>query len=104
MPRRKYTTKQLMLMTNKERESICRCNCETKYCPFKKSLWKYREDGWCIAETYLHSKAWIEEDNQEISDILNDAKLEISRAKLRIKRYKALQKTINKELHKDEVH
>lgn len=90
----KYTTKELINMSNAEREEICKCRCEEKGCPFKKSLWKYREDGYCIADVYKRADRWIKMEHAEINHYLNA----IKKRKEMIKHYKKAKKVLDKEM------
>lgn len=90
----KYTTKELLEMSDEALENICHSECETKYCPFKSSLRKLREDGICVKHTYKSLDKWINEDTIEIEGY----KEEIEKIKDRIKRYKKWKTKMEKEL------
>ena len=93
----KYTTKELFNMTNEELNKICKNQCETKKCPFKPSFRKYREDGFCIKDTYHCIDGWISEDEDNIKYL----KDEIKNLEKRIQRYKTWKKVFEKELEND---
>lgn len=93
----KYTTKELMSMPQEEIDSICKCQCETKHCLFKKSLWKYRVDGFCLTDTILIAKDNIDHLTSELYDYkerINDCKEDI---KFNEKRIKAIEKELQDE-------
>lgn len=92
----KYTTKELFNMTNEELYKICSGQCETKKCPFKPSLRKYREDGFCVVATYEYIDGWISEDEGKIEYLKDDIK-ELEEG---IQRYKQWKKIFEKELEK----
>ena len=92
----KYTTKELLEMPNEKIETICKQRCDTK-CPFKKSLRKYREEGFCIKRTYENVDRWIYDDKVEIYQLEDN----IAVLKERIKRYETLKKLIKKELENE---
>lgn len=91
---KRLSTKQLMQMSLEQIYQICGSDGCFKNCPFKKSLHKYREDGFCIKETYEKADEWIEED--EIS--IKCMESWIKSYKDRIKRYKKLKQKISKEI------
>lgn len=93
----KYTTKELFNMTDAEIIDICKEKCETSKCPFKPSLRKCREDGFCIVSTYEMIDNWIEYDEGKI-ELLED---EIKELKEGIQRYKKWKKVLEKELAND---
>lgn len=90
----KYTTKELLEMSDEALENICHSECETKGCPFKSSLRKLMEDGICVKYTYKSLDKWINEDTIEIEG----HKEEIEKIKERIKRYKKWKTKMEKEL------
>ena len=90
----KYTTKELFNMTNEELYKICKSQCETKKCPFKPSLRKCREDGFCVKDTYHYLDGWISEDGGKIEHL----KDEIKELEDGIQRYKKWKKVFEKEL------
>lgn len=92
----KYTTKELFEMPIEDLERICGCNCMTKDCPFKKSLWKYRIDGYCIRQTYQNINKWCDNDDTKILRL----KIEIKFLENDIKALQKSKKAIDKELSK----
>lgn len=67
--------------------------CDTKKCP----LWgdkKGREDGFCVADTYLNADMWIEEDESEISSLES----EIKKIRKKIARYRSFKKRFEEYL------
>ncbi len=91
----KYTTKELMSMTQEEIHEICDGQCETKRCLFKKSLWKYLFDGYCLRDTIQRAKidiVYIESDILVAKKQIREYKEEI---KFNEKRIKAIEKEIN---------
>lgn len=89
-------TKELLSMKQEDIDCLCNGNCETNQCPFKKSLRKCREDGFCIKQTYHNIDRWIREDQCEIEVLKNEVRI----IKDRIKKYKQWKKKIEKELEK----
>lgn len=92
----KYSTKEILEMPLEDIYSKCSGQCETKNCLFKKSLWQFREDGFCIKETLKNIDKWLKKDEETIEDLEDKIKI----VKDRIKKYKKLQLIINKELEK----
>lgn len=90
----KYTIKELFEMNVNELEKICNFECETSKCPFKLSLRTLREDGFCIKDTYRCIDKWVKEDSTEIESLESRIRF----LKKRIKWYKNIKNTINKEL------
>lgn len=95
----KYTTKELFEMKQKEIDSICKYQCETKRCLFKKSLWKYRFDGYCIKDTIQVA----ERDITNLESGILYAKKRINDYKNRINFDKKRIKAIEKELKNDKL-
>ena len=92
----KYTTKQLLNMSQDEIDKICGIKCDTNKCPFKKSLRKYRFDGYCLKQTKELAESWIPQAYQDIEyykQCINDAKSDI-------KFYNKAKKVFDKELEK----
>lgn len=90
----KYSTKELLNMNLIDIIDICHGNCETKNCLFKKSLREFREDGFCISQTYKFIDGWIEEDESQIKSL----EIKKDTIKKRIKKYKNWKKKIEKEI------
>ena len=93
----KYTTEELFNMTDDEIIDICGNKCETSKCPFKPSLRKYREDGFCVVTTYEMIDKWISEDESKIEYLKDDIK-ELEEG---IQRYKKWKKVFEKELENE---
>ena len=62
----KYTTKQLMNMCQDTIDAICNVKCDSKKCLFKKSLRKYRIDGYCLKDIPEVVKRFIIEVEEDI--------------------------------------
>jgi len=92
----KYKTKELLEMPSEKLLSICRGNCETSNCPFKPSLRKCREDGFCIKDTYNYTDSWIEEDETKIKKL----EFYVDKLKNRVEDYKHFKKLIDNDLKK----
>ncbi len=93
----KYTTEELLSMTEEDILANCNGMCVTGPCLFKKKLRECREDGFCVARSYQLIDRWIEEDKAEI----NSLETEIDIIKSRIKKYKKWKNKIEKDI-KDE--
>lgn len=86
----KYTTKELFEKPQEEIDSICGGRCGTDRCLFKKSLWKYRFDGYCLKDTIEIAKNDIinlESDILYAEKRINDYKSKIKFDKKRIKAF-----------------
>lgn len=90
----KYTTIQLLNMTEEERSAICHDECDTSRCPFKKSLRPYREDGYCLADTFRLSSKWL----REIDFNIEHLQEEIQDLKIDRKHYEKLINKFKKEI------
>lgn len=94
----KKSIKEIMQMSKEDIERICWGDCETNRCLFERSWWKYREDGYCIKETFEKSEKWIEIDDQNIAREKENYQNNVKFFKNRQKRYKKLIEKIKKEL------
>lgn len=101
----KYTTKELLNMTDDEIIDICNNKCETSKCPFKPSLRKCRENVCCVVTTYKMIDKWISEVDNWISEDegeIERLKDEIKEFEECIKKYKQWKKVFEKELENEE--
>ena len=95
----KYSTAEILNMCDEDIDNLCQGDCGTKNCLFKKFLRKYRENGFCIKQTYLNLDGWIKQDQDEIQEYL----YEIKRIKARIKKYKKFKRIMEKEVNNNNV-
>lgn len=86
----KYTTKELFEKPQEEIDSICGGRCGTDRCLFKKSLRKYRVDGFCLKDTISLTKkdiTYTESGIHYAEKRINDLKNRIEFDKERIKAF-----------------
>lgn len=83
-------TSEILKLSQEEIFAHCGHYCETKRCLFKKSLWKYREDGFCLKDCYEFADEWIEEENFKIKFLQYAIKFH----KGMIKKYKKMKEKI----------